>query len=301
MKIGYIGLGKMGKNMVLHLLEQGIEVVAWNRSPEPLQEVASKGAVAASDISDLVSKLAVPRIIWLMLPAGAIIDEFIDKIIPSLLEGDLVIDGGNSFYKDSIARAQKLSNKGIHFMDIGVSGGPSGAREGACLMVGGSKEDYQRVLDIIKAASAPEAFGYLGKIGAGHFAKMIHNGIEYGMMEAIAEGASVLQKSDFDFDLAEVFRVYNQKSVIESRLVGWAGEVFQENLDLFNVSSKIHASGEGEWTINSASELGVEVPVIETSFKVRQESSEVSGDFRAKVVSALRGKFGGHATGDKSH
>ncbi len=294
LRVGYIGLGKMGKNMVLHLLEQGIEIVAWNRSPQPLEGVAQAGAIKAENLEDLVSKLEAPRIIWLMLPQGELVDEFINSLTPLISPNDLIIDGGNSFYKDSIRRSNALATTAVHFMDIGVSGGPSGARKGACLMVGGSDQDYSRVESLVKAVSAPDSYGHFGKVGAGHFAKMVHNGIEYGMMEAIGEGAAILKKSDLNLDLAEVFRVYNKGSVIESRLVGWTQQALSEDPNLDQISSKINATGEGEWTIQIAKELGVDARVIEDAFKVRQESSEETKDFRAKVVSAIRGKFGGH-------
>ena len=300
MKLGYIGLGRMGKNMVLNLLEHGIEVVAWNRSPQPLEEVVKAGAIGASSLEDLVSKLESPRIIWLMLPAGEVTDEHIDKLTPLLTDGDLIIDGANSFYKDTLRRSEKIKamGGGIHFMDIGVSGGPGGARKGACLMIGGAKEDLDRVMEIVKAIAASDAWGHFGEVGAGHFTKMVHNGIEYGMMEAIGEGASILKNGPFKLDLKEVFRVYNKGSVIESRLVGWTHEALMEDPELTDTSSEIKASGEGEWTINTAKELGIEVPVIEGSFKVRQTSANDLEDspsgFRNKIVSAQRGKFGQH-------
>lgn len=299
MQIGFIGLGKMGKNMVLRLLEQGIEVVAWNRSPEPLKEVTQAGAVQAVSIEDLVGKLNHPKIIWLMLPAGKVVGQFVDQLARLLGQTDLVIDGGNSFYKDSIRRASNLAERGVHFMDIGVSGGPKGARLGACLMVGGGKQDYQLALPIIKAAAAEDAYGYFGPVGAGHFAKMIHNGIEYGMMESIAEGFAVLVSSPFKFNLREVARVYNNRSVIESRLMGWLDEALAEDATLSETSSVIGHTGEGEWTIKEAQELGVETPVLEKSFQIRVESEKIKENspqgFRNRVVSALRGKFGGHA------
>jgi 6-phosphogluconate dehydrogenase len=295
MKIGYLGLGKMGKGMVLHLLEQGVEVVAWNRSPEPLNEVAEAGATPADSPIDVVKKLDSPRIIWIMLPEGELVDEIISQLVPELQSGDLIIDGGNSFYKDSVRRGEELSTKGIHFMDIGTSGGPAGARTGACLMVGGGGEDFERVKELLEKIAAAGALGHFGKVGSGHFAKMVHNGIEYGMMEAIGEGAAILKKGPFELDLAEVFRVYNNKSVIESRLVGWTQEALAEDPELKEYSSKINATGEGEWTIKTAQEEGVDARVIEDAFKVRQESSEDKDDFRAKVVNAQRGKFGGHS------
>lgn len=298
MKLGFIGLGRMGKNMVLRLLEHGHEVVAWNRTKEDVGEVAAQGAIGADSVEDLVSKLETPRVVWLMLPAGVVTDEYIDKLIPLLSPEDLIVDGANSFYKDTLRRAEKIKPTGIHFMDIGVSGGPGGARDGACMMAGGAKEDFERVLEIVKAGSAPEAYGYFGPVGAGHFAKMVHNGIEYGMMEAIAEGAAILKFGPFKLDLAEIFRVYNNRSVIESRLVGWTQEALSQDSELSEISSEIKSTGEGEWTVKTAKELGIKTPAIEDSFKVRQSSAadlEKSPEgFRNKVVSAQRGKFGHH-------
>jgi 6-phosphogluconate dehydrogenase len=217
------------------------------------------------------------------------------KIIPFY---GVLIDGGNSFYKDSIKRNDLLKSHHIRFMDIGVSGGPSGAKNGACLMVGGEKKDFQEIELLIKAIAAPSAYGYFGKVGAGHFAKMVHNGIEYGMMEGIAEGAAVLKQSKYNFDLSEVFRVYNNRSVIESRLVEWTQEAFVDDQNLDKISSVIQSSGEGKWTIQIAEEERVSVPVIEKSFLVRQQSQDIIDDspngFRNKVVSAQRGKFGQH-------
>jgi 6-phosphogluconate dehydrogenase len=300
MTIGYIGLGRMGKNMVLHLLEQGIEVVAWNRSPEPLKEVEEAGAIAASDLEDLVTKSGQPgeRVIWLMLPAGEVTDEFIDKVLPLLSPNDLLIDGGNSFYKDTLRRAEKIKSTGVHFMDIGTSGGPGGARTGACLMIGGEKEDYERIIELAKAASAPDAYGSFGEVGSGHFAKMVHNGIEYGMMEALSEGLAILKNAPFKLDLSEILRVYNNRSVIESRLVGWMKQAIDEDPNLTEYSSVIGHTGEGEWTVKTGEELGVGVPVLKDAFQVRMESKDVKEDspdgYRNKATSAMRGKFGQH-------
>lgn len=298
MTIGYIGLGKMGKNMVLRLLEQGIEVVAWNRSSEPVTEVADHGAVATETIAELLEKLPSPRVIWLMLPQGDPTTELINKLKPGLQKGDLLIDGANGYYQDTQGRASELHELGVGLMDVGVSGGPDGARQGACLMIGGKQEDFTRLTPLFTAAAAPQAFAYLGPVGAGHFAKMVHNGIEYGMMEAIAEGAAVIKTAPFELNLAEVFRLYNQKSVIESRLVGWAHEALAEDDELTNISATIGHTGEGEWTIKEAHQLQVPVPVIETSFQVRvnsaQDEATSAAGFRNKVVSALRGKFGHH-------
>jgi len=294
MQIAYIGLGKMGKNMVLRLLEQNIEVVAWNRSKEPLAEAVAAGAKALENFADLSKLLTGRKIIWLMLPAGQVTDQLLSEIVPYLAQGDLVIDGGNAFYKDSMRRSAELAERGVGFLDIGVSGGPGGARSGASMMVGGERADYEAILPLIQAACAPEAYGYMGKAGAGHFVKMVHNGIEYGMMQAIAEGAAVLESSNFRPDLAEVFRVYNNQTVIESRLINWAREAFSENPTLENISSTINHTGEGEWTIQAAKELGVKVPVIQQSFQVRLASASEPENFRNKVVSVLRSKFGQH-------
>ena len=295
MKIGYLGLGKMGKNMVLRLLEQGISVVAWNRSQVPLEQVVQAGAQGADSPEEVVKSLQSPRVVWIMLPQGELIDQIINTLVPHLTEGDLVIDGGNSFYKDSVRRAKQLEQKRIHFMDIGVSGGPSGARHGACLMIGGEVSDYQRIEPLVKALAATDAYRHLGPVGAGHFAKMVHNGIEYGMMQAIAEGAAVLHSSPFHFDLKQVFDIYNRQSVIESRLIGWATQAFQIDQNLSDVSSSIGHTGEGQWMVDAARELGVNIPVIEQSLQIRLRSADEPENWRNKVVSALRGQFGGHS------
>src|SRR3989344_491813 len=308
MKIGYIGLGKMGKGMVLNLLEKGIEVVAWNRSPEPREEVKKAGAETVESVEELVEKLRDKEtkrqsgegiIVWLMLPAGETTDEFIDKLVPLLDKGDLIVDGANSFYKDTLRRSERLKREGIEFMDIGVSGGPGGARIGACLMIGGSEHNYERALEAVKAASSPDAYGHFGPVGAGHFAKMVHNGIEYGMMEALAEGVNIMDKSQFDFNMSEVLRVYNNGSVIESRLVGWLLNAIKEDPKLSDIATKIGSTGEGEWTAKTADELEVDARVIKDSYMVRQESERVKESdkdaFRNKAVSAMRGQFGQHA------
>lgn len=314
MKIGFIGLGRMGKNMVLRQLEQGNQIVAWNRSEEPRKELKAESKnlkqgkenlTVASTLEELVSRLDKPRIIWLMVSAGTAVDDTLVKLVPLLSPNDLIVDGGNSFYKDSIRRSEMLTKKGIHFMDVGTSGGVESARAGACLMIGGSKEDFIRIKDVAKAAAAPNAFGHLGPVGSGHFAKMIHNGIEYGMMEAIAEGAAILKNSNFKYDLREVFRVYNNRSIIESRLVGWTLNELKNDPELSNISSVIGSGGaagkvkgEGHWTVEIAHEADIDVPVIEGSLKVRESSDKDKENspngFRNKVVAAMRWQFGRH-------
>lgn len=305
MKIGFIGLGRMGGNIVLHLLERGVEVVAWNRSPEPVEEVVKSGAVGAQDLDDLISKLDSPRVIWLMVTAGEVVDEVLDQLAPKLSEGDLIIDGGNSFYKDSMRRGEELAKKGIHFMDVGTSGGVESARHGACLMIGGSKEDFERAEPVFKAEAAPNGYGLLGPVGAGHFAKMVHNGIEYGMMEAIGEGSAILKNSEFNYDLRKVFQVYSVQSIIASRLVSWTLAELKNDPNLDNISSVIGSAGsservlgEGDWTIQIAKEKGIKAPVIEAAMKVRDESAKdpenSPAGFRNKVVAAMRWQFGRH-------
>lgn len=313
MKIGYIGLGRMGRNMVLHLLEGGIEVVAWNRSPEPVSQVKSeirnskfeKNFFSAESLEDLVNHLSAPRIIWLMLPAGKVTDEYIDKLLPLLSEGDLLIDGGNSFYKDTLRRSQNLKSHGIHFMDIGTSGGPAGARSGACLMIGGSDEDFKKIEPLAKAAAAPGAYQHLGPVGSGHFAKMVHNAIEYGMMESIGEGLAILRQSPFKYDFVKLLDLYNHRSVVESRLVGWAQDAFKEDPELSNISSAIgsggsgkRVSGEADWTVEVAHKMGIDVPAMDAALRVRENSSKdpenSPNGFRNKVVSSMRGQFGQH-------
>lgn len=287
MKIGFVGLGKMGAGLVARLNENGHEVLAWNRSEHPLKNVES--------IEEMIAGLPIgERIIWLMLPAGSLIDDFLAQLTPLLANNDLIIDGGNSKCSDTLRRTKELEAKGILYMDVGVSGGPRGAREGACLMIGGEQTHYERLEPIWEAISATKAYGLMGSVGAGHFAKMVHNGIEYGMMQAIAEGAAVLKASTFNIDMAKVFEIYNNRSVIESRLVGWTQEALTEDPELSKISSKIDHTGEGEWTIEAAKELGIEVPIIEESLEVRKRSSRESDNYSDKAVSAMRGKFGGH-------
>lgn len=289
MKIGFIGLGKMGKGLVLSMREKGIEVLAWNRTPNEVTSVES--------VEAMIKQLEPgKRVIWLMVMSTAT-DAMLEVLKPLLSPGDLIIDGGNTFYKDDLRRGAEMAKLGIKYMDIGVSGGPKGAREGACLMIGGDKEKYEELKSLWEAISSPNAFEYFGSVGAGHFAKMVHNGIEYGMMQAIAEGAAIMKASQFNFDLAKVFKLYNNRSVIESRLVGWAEEAFVENPELSETSSAIGHLGEGEWTANTAKELGVDAPIIQESFNVRVRSLTEPENFRNKVVSALRGKFGGHKVG----
>ncbi len=292
-QLGYIGLGKMGLNMVLRLLEKGYDVLVYDENKEVISEMGSRGAVATSRVSDLVTKVASARTIWLMVPHTAI-DAVLNELMPSLQKGDTVIDGGNSFYKDSMRRAKELKAKGVNFLDVGISGGPSGAREGACLMVGGSEEIYKQYEQLFKDLAADQGYGYMGVSGAGHFVKMVHNGIEYGMMQALAEGFAIMKESDFKLDLEKISGLYNHKSVIESRLVGWLKDAFTEyGRELDGVSGSVGHTGEAAWTIEAAKELDVPVSVIERALEFRRES-EKNPSYTGKILSALRNQFGGH-------
>jgi 6-phosphogluconate dehydrogenase len=293
MKLGYIGLGKMGYNMVELLLDKKHEVVAYNRSEGPVRKIAQRGAQPAGSFGELVSAVLSPRLIWIMVPYQAV-DPVLRELAPLLAKGDTVIDGGNSPYKDSIRRAKELEARGIDFIDAGVSGGPAGARNGACIMVGGRKEVFQKFETLFRDLSVPDGYGYMGRSGAGHFVKMVHNGIEYGMMQALAEGFAVMKASDFGLDLTKITDVYNHKSVIESRLVGWLQSAFQQyGEDLADVSDSVAQSGEGMWTVEAGKEFGVQTPVIQGALEFRVQSQAHPG-YTGKLVSAMRNQFGGH-------
>jgi 6-phosphogluconate dehydrogenase len=293
MKLGYIGLGKMGYNMAELLLEKGHQLVVFNRSEDPVKKISKQGARPAASLQSLVTALAPPRLIWLMVPYQAV-EEIVNGLVPFLQKDDTVIDGGNSPYKESMRRAHELEHKGIHFLDAGVSGGPAGARNGACIMVGGKKEIFRKYENLFQDLSVEQGYGYMGKTGAGHFVKMVHNGIEYGMMQAIAEGFAVMKASPFDLDLTGVADLYNHKSVIESRLVEWLKNAFERyGKDLSEISGSVAESGEGQWTVEAANEFGIPVPVIKEAHDFRLES-QGNPSYTGKIVSALRHQFGGH-------
>jgi 6-phosphogluconate dehydrogenase len=293
MKLGYVGLGKMGFNMVELLLDRKYEVVAYNRSEEPVRKIAQRGARPAGSLKELVAALAQPRLVWIMVPHQAV-DAVLVELTPLLAKGDTVIDGGNSPYKDSIRRAKELEARGLDFLDAGVSGGPAGARTGACIMVGGRKEVFQKYEPLFRDLCVPDGYGYMGSSGAGHFVKMVHNGIEYGMMQALAEGFAVMKASDFGLDLTKIADVYNHKSVIESRLVGWLQRAFEQyGEDLKDISGSAAQSGEGMWTVEAGKELGVSLPVIQSALDFRLQSQQ-NPSYTGKLVSAMRHQFGGH-------
>ena len=294
MTLGYIGLGKMGLNMVERLMEKGHTVIASSHSQETRDEAKEAGVTVVPTNEEIIDALPDgQKIVWIMVPYKAV-DAVLEQITPKLSEGDLIIDGGNSPYKETVRRGKELAEKGIEFVDAGVSGGPSGARNGACIMVGGERELFDQLEPLFKDLSAEGGYGYMGRSGAGHFVKMVHNGIEYGMMQAIGEGFDVMKKLDFNLDLKEVARVYNKRSVIESRLVGWLSDGYEKHgVDLDTISGEVKHSGEGLWTVEAAKELGVAVPIIEGSLQFREDSTG-NPSYTGQVVSTLRNQFGGH-------
>jgi 6-phosphogluconate dehydrogenase len=293
MKLGYIGLGKMGFNMVERLLEKGHQVVAYDRNVDAVKEIRNKGAQAGDTLPSVVKALTSPRLVWIMVPHQAV-DAVLKELTPLLSKGDVVIDGGNSPYKESIQRAKDLEALGIDFLDAGVSGGPAGARSGACIMVGGRKEVFQKYEPLFRDLAVPDGYGYMGRSGAGHFVKMVHNGIEYGMMQALAEGFGVMKASDFKLELLKITELYNHKSVIESRLVGWLQSAFaQYGEDLTEISGSDAQSGEGMWTVEAGKELKVPMPVIQSALEFRIQSQK-NPSYIGKLISAMRNQFGGH-------
>ena len=298
-EVAIIGLGKMGGNLARHLVEQRWKVIGYNRSIEVTKKLAEEGITPVFSLSELAQTGKTPRVIWLMLTAGEANDHILfDKkegLINFLKKDDIVIDGGNSFYKDALKRYAKLKKKGIHFLDVGTSGGPGGARSGACLMIGGEEKVFNYLEPLFKAASKNGSYQFFSGIGAGHFVKMIHNGIEYGMMQAIAEGYEILKKAKFRLNLKNVTKIYNNGSVIESRLTKWLAQAFElhsENLD--GVSGVVAHTGEGAWTVKAAEELKVKAKIIDESLKFRIHSKKNPKGYTGKVLSALREQFGGH-------
>jgi len=297
MQIAMIGLGRMGMNMAKRLLLGGHEVVAFNRTPTKTDQLVKEGAIGAYSISEVVDKLSHPRVTWVMLPAGSTVDEYINQFKEMLSPDDIVIDGGNTYYKDDIRRGDQLAKSGIKFMDAGVSGGIWGLKKGYCLMIGGDKETYQYLEPIFKTLAPEQGYLFCGDIGAGHFVKMVHNGIEYGMMQAYGEGFDILEASPYgkSLDYAAVSHLWNQGSVVRSWLLELMESAFAKEPNLSDIRGYVEDSGEGRWTIQQAIETGVSAPVIALSL-MRRFRSQVQDSFSDKVVAALRREFGGHAT-----
>jgi 6-phosphogluconate dehydrogenase len=295
MRIGFIGLGRMGANMVRRLVRDGHEIVIYNRTPEKTREIAAEGAMASFSIAELVAALEKPRAVWVMVPAGDATEAQITELMADLSPGDTIVDGGNTNFHDDVRRHVSLATKGLRYVDAGVSGGIWGLANGFCLMVGGEREAVEPLEPIFRSLAPADGYLHTGGPGSGHYVKMIHNGIEYGMMQAYAEGFEILHASDYKLDLAAVADLWMHGSVVRSWLLELAGRAFKSNgPDLDHLKGWVADSGEGRWTVQEAIDRDVPAPVITisllTRFRSRQEDS-----YGARVLAALRNEFGGHA------
>ncbi|HVM76899.1 MAG TPA: glucose-6-phosphate dehydrogenase [Candidatus Paceibacterota bacterium] len=310
-EIAVFGLGKMGANVARQLDDKGWRVVVANRSPGLVDALKKEGFEGVYTIRELTSAVKAPRVIWMMITAGQGIDEFLfgtkgtaknpghEGLVDHLRKGDIVIDAANSFYEDTVRRAKLLAKRGIRFMDVGFSGGPSGARHGGSLMIGGEEKLFNYLEPLFKDLSVPGGYSHFGAAGSGHFVKMVHNGIEYGMMQSLAEGFALMKKSPFKLDLQKIANIYNRGSVIESRLVGWLEDAFQVyGKELKSVSGSVAYTGEGEWTVKTGKKLNMKLPAIEDAFRFRVRSKQ-KPSYMGKILSALRNRFGGHSIDNK--
>jgi 6-phosphogluconate dehydrogenase len=295
MELGFIGLGRMGKNMVFRLLDGKHRIAAWDRSPDIVREVEAKGAAGAKSSADLIAKLLEkPRVVWIMVPAGEATEQVIRDLAPLLEPGDTIVDGGNSYYKDSVRRATSLAERKIHFIDAGVSGGVWGLTVGYCLMVGGPEGECRKLEPLFRTLAPKDGYARVGGSGAGHYTKMIHNGIEYGLMQAYAEGFEILKSSPYNLDLRSISALWNHGSVVRSWLLELAASAFEEDPNLERVRGYVEDSGEGRWTVMESLEREVPAPVLTLALATRFRSRQ-SDSFQGKVLAALRHKFGGHA------
>ncbi len=296
MQLAMIGLGKMGGNMVERLIRHGHSPVAFDRDPAVVTKYQGLGATPAKDLADVVRQMPTPRVIWIMVPAGKPVDSTIDTLHTLLAKGDILIDGGNSFYKDSIARAERLATEGIHFIDSGTSGGIWGLENGYCLMVGGDRDAVAHCEPIFTALAQEGGYAHVGPSGAGHYVKMVHNGIEYGLLQAYAEGYEILAASKRfpGLDLRQIAELWQHGSVVRSWLNELAVDAFAKDAKLSALKGFVADSGEGRWTVAEAIEEDVPAPVITLSLLMRLRSRQ-EDSFGAKVIAALRNEFGGHA------
>jgi 6-phosphogluconate dehydrogenase len=300
MQLGMIGLGRMGGNMVRRLLEGGHELVVYDRSADAIKAHVGKGVKVANDLADVARHLATRRVVWVMVPAGEPVESTIEELVPHLGRGDIIIDGGNSNFRDTLRRSAALEAQGIELMDVGTSGGVHGLTNGYCLMIGSSPSAFQHCEPIFRTLAPPEGYAHVGPVGAGHYVKMVHNGIEYGLLQAYAEGYEILHASeDFTLHLGQIAKLWNHGSVVRSWLNELAERAFSRDDELAAIRGHVEDSGEGRWAVEEAMRLDVPAPVITLSllarFRSRQEES-----FGAKVIAALRREFGGHAVRTKS-
>jgi 6-phosphogluconate dehydrogenase len=299
MQLAMIGLGRMGGNMVRRLVQNGHEVIVYDSSRDALKAHAAKGVNAAKDVADVARLLTPPRVVWLMVPAGAPVASTLEQLVPQLTSGDIVIDGGNSNFHDSLQRAEALTAQGIEFVDVGTSGGIWGLELGYCLMIGASPAAFQHCEPIFRTLAPPEGYARVGPPGAGHYVKMVHNGIEYGLLQAYAEGYEVLHASkDFQLQLSQIAGLWNHGSVVRSWLNELAERAFARDDKLAGIRGYVEDSGEGRWTVEEALRLDVPAPVITLSLLARLRSRQEES-FGAKVIAALRKEFGGHSVQSK--
>lgn len=298
MQIGLIGLGKMGFNLALNIKKHGHDIIGHDISEELLQKAEAQGIKTASTIDALMDSLISPRIVWLMIPAGDAVDRAIQLVKAKANPYDIIIDGGNSFYKDSLRRASELELLKIDYLDCGTSGGTEGALNGICAMIGGKKEAFETCEKLFKDVSIPNGYLHCGPSGSGHFVKMIHNGIEYGMMQSIAEGFEVLYKSNFGLNLEDVANLWSNGSVVRGWLMELTARAFSKDPNLDSIKGIMRSSGEGKWTVETALEQQIATPVMALSLMMRYRSLE-EDTFSGKVVAALRNEFGGHTVEKK--
>jgi 6-phosphogluconate dehydrogenase len=296
MKLGFIGLGRMGMGMIRRLLEAGHEVVGYDLSKDNLRAAQEAGAASVPDLEGLVGALSAPRVLWLMIPVGRPVDSTIEALLPLVDEGDVIIDGGNSNYQDTVRRAAMLEEQGVHFVDVGTSGGVWGLEHGFALMVGGSPESVALLEPALEALAPGKdlGWGHVGPPGAGHFVKMVHNGIEYGLMQAYAEGFEIMsRKHDFDLDLGQIAEIWRHGSVVRSWLLDLLAAALDEGFDLDRIGDHVGDSGTGRWTVHESVDLGVPAPVISLALQMRLRSQQ-ERSFAGQLLAAMRYKFGGH-------
>lgn len=300
MKLAMIGLGKMGMNMARRLMQGNHDIIAYDLSKAAVEEIIAEGATGAPSLQQAVEMLSEPRIVWIMLPAGKPVEDTINRLQDLLRPEDIVIDGGNTYYKDDLRRYQTLKETGIRYMDVGVSGGVWGLKIGYCMMMGGDKDVFEYLEPIFQTLAPKDGYLYCGNVGAGHFVKMVHNGIEYGLMQAYGEGFEILDASEFaqTFDYAKIAHMWNQGSVIRSWLLELAEDAFSKSAELSDITGYVEDSGEGRWTVQQAVDTGVPAEVITLSL-MRRFRSRQQDPFTDRVLAALRREFGGHAVVSK--
>ena len=298
MQVGLIGLGRMGAAMAQRLLAHKHEVVVYDRSAARVRELVARGGRGADSLGKFAGRLRPPRVVWLMVPAGDPVSAVLRQLEGYLQRGDIVIDGGNSYYRDSQARAKDLAEDGIHFLDAGTSGGVWGLEQGYCLMIGGDRKAFRRAQPLFRALAPPDGYAHVGPSGAGHFVKMVHNGIEYGLLQAYGEGFELLQQAEFKLDLHQLARLWNHGGVIRSWLLELAESALKKDKSLRRVRGYVEDSGTGRWTIRDAVERGVPTPALALALFARFRSRQDDA-FSAKLIAALRQEFGGHAVRKK--